>query len=254
MRFNFFGSKPNRERTLDVDPFTDILLDLQIASVEVHPGSNYQVIITDYEDYPISAEVHKQKLVVTEQNQRGFGFNAGIIKLKIEIIVPQDATLSKITGTNVNGSLKLVDLTCGQVDLKGKNGSSKLANVHITQALNLEAANGSITLDHAMLTQFNTRLQNGSLNITDCQMTIRATLQNGSVHLDGNKFLGQNIIDLTNGSVKLQETSNNVSYHISTVVGLIIYHGSKVGKHFATDNDDNNTLALRTVNGNIKIN
>ena len=223
---------------IDLENFINIDAQIYAASVTVQVGSAFHISTHDINPERMKISVAEQTLFIREQKPQYYQNHREKIyirKTKSELIitVPQTAILNEVQIKDFAGSIILSDLNMQQLEIRENAGSLKLEGVTIQNDAKI-------------------RLDAGSLDINHCKMNSNARLAAGSVKIKG--LQGKNYFKLAAGSLKtLGDRDDQTDYDLSTTLGSIYFHGSKIGKHFYKHADNANQLTAFSSVGSIKI-
>ncbi|MDF7682805.1 DUF4097 family beta strand repeat-containing protein [Lactobacillus sp. ESL0679] len=267
---------PSRKRTIIPDKFINIKVTLSNADLYIHSGNSFKILITDYNSRPIEVKTEGQTLIVDEQQPPK---NKGLIVINwrtatshVEIIVPSSLVLTTISGYSTNGNVILQDINLQTMTLQQDNGdtlfnnvtlandltlNSKNGDVRMTQAkaaiISLKSRNSDISVKRSACGQFILQTLNGNSNIAQCNLTLKLNSKNGDVRISRSQLTNDNIVSSTAGDLYLKQLAHDMSYHLTSKHGTIIYHKSSIGNKFSSTIASNDTLQLASTDGDIII-
>lgn len=179
-----------------LDTFDQISFDVDLSEIEIITGNDYHISYECTENLIPEYEVKDGTLQVTQTSKNPhFPKRNGNDNCEITITVPQDASLSYITGYCDLGDVELNNLTADNISITCNLGEASLSNVSAT----------SITCDCDL----------GSCEIDDCHfdnLTINNDL--GSVEVNGNISLADYTMKLSAsmGGIEINDKDYRSSY------------------------------------------
>lgn len=197
--FDKLGIKtPSHTQHFDesLDTFDRISFDADLSEIEIKTGNDYHISYECTENLIPEYEVKNGTLQVTQTSKNPhFPNRNGSDNCEIIITVPQDASLSDITGYCDLGDVELNNLTADNISITCDLGEASLSNVSAT----------SITCDCNL----------GSCEIDDCyfdNLSINNDL--GSVEVSGNISLTDYTMKLTAsmGGIEINDKDYHSSY------------------------------------------
>ena len=218
LRTRTYNSEDYIEKTIDVDNFSKLELNVDTTDVEIRKGKNYQVSYNVPKDEIPSIEVKDQTLTVSSKKNGSSHFSTVCIlnigKYDVEdlntiiITVPEDAKISE-AGINVEtGDIKVKDIECDTIDITGNNGDIKISNVTSEHA-KLSSVSGDISLNNVKLKDYTVTNEYGDLKINN-SIGEKAVFDCDSVECELKK-LEINDLHMTNqfGEIEMEESTIN---------------------------------------------
>lgn len=250
-----------QEENHDLPPFTCVNIDVEIAEVEILPGTAYGIEMGFYgENRKMTYQIDQGVLQVTggkhNRQWRLFGFNLGFLKPKtniVKIYVPQE-TLNEISVETDLGDITIQGIQTRSLTCISHLGAVKVENI-TTQACRLQ-------LDMGSLHVFDSRLGNASIEnhmgdfqgkgisttALDCEMNM------GKVDIAG-AFSGITQVDADMGEVKIVLSDGISGYDIDvhTNMGSVYLDGEDMGTRYRTSTESANQVTVDSSMGNVKI-
>ena len=219
---------------IDLENFSNIDVEIAASGVSVQVGSDFHISTYDINPDRIKIRVVEKTLFIRARKSH---FNKKVyirkIKPKITITIPQAAELNEVQIIDFAGNIDLAGFNMQKLDVRANAGSLKLQDVTIQNDTKI-------------------RLDAGNLDIYQCKMNSNANLAAGSVKIKG--LQGKNHFQLAAGSLKtLDDRDDQTDYDLSTTLGSIYFHGSRMGKHFYKHEGSANQLTAISSVGSIKI-
>lgn len=218
LRTRTYNSEDYIEKTIAVDNFSKLELNVDTTDVEIRKGANYQVAYNLPEDEIPSIEVKDQTLTISGKKNVSSDFSSVCIlnigEYDVEdlntiiITVPEDAKISE-AGINVEtGDIKVKDMECDTIDITGNNGDIKISNVTSEHA-KLSSESGDISLNNIKLKDYTIANEYGDLKI-DNSVGEKAVFDCDSVECEL-KNLEIDDLHMTNqyGEIKMEESTIN---------------------------------------------
>ena len=219
---------------IDLENFSNIDVEIAASGVSVQVGSDFHISTYDINPDRIKIRVVEKTLFIRARKPH---FNKKVyirkIKPKITITIPQAAELNEVQIIDFAGNIDLAGFNMQKLDVRANAGSLKLQDITIQNDTKI-------------------RLDAGNLDIYQCKMNSNANLAAGSVKIKG--LQGKNHFQLAAGSLKtLDDRDDQTDYDLSTTLGSIYFHGSRMGKHFYKHEGSANQLTAISSVGSIKI-
>ena len=219
---------------IDLENFSNIDVEIAASGVSVQVGSDFHISTYDINPDRIKIRVVEKTLFIRARKPH---FNKKVyirkIKPKITITIPQAAELNEVQIIDFAGNIDLAGFNMQKLDVRANAGSLKLQDITIQNDTKI-------------------RLDAGNLDIYQCKMNSNANLAAGSVKIKG--LQGKNHFQLAAGSLKtLDARDDQTDYDLSTTLGSIYFHGSRMGKHFYKHEGSANQLTAISSVGSIKI-
>ncbi|WP_294879957.1 DUF4097 family beta strand repeat-containing protein [uncultured Lactobacillus sp.] len=219
---------------IDLENFSNIDVEIAASGVSVQVGSDFHISTYDINPDRIKIRVVGKTLFIRARKPH---FNKKVyirkIKPKITITIPQAAELNEVQIIDFAGNIDLAEFNMQKLDVRANAGSLKLQDITIQNDTKI-------------------RLDAGNLDIYQCKMNSNANLAAGSVKIKG--LQGKNHFQLAAGSLKtLDDRDDQTDYDLSTTLGSIYFHGSRMGKHFYKHEGSANQLTAISSVGSIKI-
>ncbi len=233
-----FEDEKVESQEIDLENFSNIDAKTYVANVTVQVGADFHISTHDINPERMKISVAEQTLFIREQKPHYPHNHQKKIYIckaeyKMTITVPQTAVLNEVRINDFSGRLNLSGLNMQKLDVRANAGSLKLQDVTIQNDTKI-------------------RLDAGNLDIYQCKMNSNANLAAGSVKIKG--LQGKNHFQLAAGSLKtLDDRNDQTDYDLSTTLGSIYFHGSRMGKHFYKHEGSANQLTAISSVGSIKI-
>ncbi|MBA1392748.1 hypothetical protein EQ500_02490 [Lactobacillus sp. XV13L] len=263
-------------RTIAPGSFTQVKLEMRGADVTIHPGTEFQVKVTDFRDQPIDVKVINQTLLVKENSPASpkhiISFSWRNDSGRVDITVPRPDALVKVSGHSHNGDLILQNLQLQNMTLDLDNGDVLLNNANVAEELivaskegdiaisqskistaSLRMHDGDVTLRRSLLKQAMLQTCTGNINIAQCHANLNLEARESDISIAQSQLTGENLIKATEGDLILRAIVHDISYQLATKAGDIIYHRSNIGRNFASPSDQSDSLQARLEDGDIVI-
>lgn len=215
--FSLTSAGKNIHMTKTVDPYKNILLDLDTIDIHLHQGDAFEVTYTGPENRKPKIHVENNTLYVQDTHKVGFVFNIGIhSNANIDITVPKDIRLGKVQLQSDVSDFLLSDLTIQKFTSSVDTGDLTLKNTEIEEA-KISSDTGDMNLDGV-------KLQKATLSTDTGDITINCL---------GDK--------------------KDFSMDLSTDVGDISVNHKEYDDNYHYDSDGNNYLNVNTDTGDIQV-
>jgi len=252
------------EKTYAKDRFEDLTIDLINQQVIIEPSETDELYIKYYDSERLYINVTEgEQILEMESVNERFPFNflysiAYVISpeyTKFYLYLPADTTYDIDLETD-NGRITISDyLEAGTLSLETSNGEIRLENVTATGTISLDTSNGRITLDNASsLENISMSTSNGRISLEDVTAErIDCDSLNGDV-IGTNLVFADLDVSTSNGSVDISLSRAFADYYLkmSTVNGHYTLNNERTSQN-AFNTSADNTIDLRTSNGNIAI-
>ena len=214
-----YNSEDYIEKTIDVDNFSKLQLNVDTTDVEIRKGNSYQVFYNLPKDEIPSIEVKDQTLTVSGEKNGSSHFstvcilNIGEYDVEdlntIIITVPEDAEILEAGVSVESGDIQLKDMVCDTIDISGDNGEIEVSNVTSDYA-NISSESGDISLENVKLKDCNVVNEYGEL-LVDTIVGEKAVFDCDSVECEL-KNLEINNLRMSNkyGEVVMEESTANI--------------------------------------------
>ncbi|WEV43729.1 DUF4097 family beta strand repeat-containing protein [Lactobacillus sp. ESL0684] len=267
---------PLRKRTILPTKFGKIKLSLINADVFIHQGERLAIFIADYNSRPVNAVVANQTLLIDElpskEENHHLLLNWQTGGSRIEVIIPKQNSITKISGTNIDGDIILQNLQLSEISLTQRNGNTLINNVNVNRNFQLSSKNGDLTLvqtkivkgifdihngdtniKRSILKRFTLESTNGDASFSQCNLTLKFQAKNGDIKIKQSQFINKTTIILAAGDLYLNQLAHDISYQLATEHGNIIYHRSSIGTKFDSKTSLNDWLKVTANTGDIII-
>lgn len=238
------------EKTLDMDAFSKLQLNVSVTNVEIRKGEDYQISYNLPKDEIPTIEVKGQEVIVTGKDLNSQHFTIGVFQWDWEedsskkdcivITVPENAEPLEATLNVESGDVRLQDMVFETVDICADYGDIDVSGV-TSDCAEISAESGDITLKNIKFKDGNIRNEYGDLVVENASVE-KAVLgwESGDCKL---KNLESNELQVTNeyGDVVIGQSTVN-SCKIANESGEIKIEDCK-----------GETLELNASYGDIKI-
>lgn len=206
------------EKTLDMDAFSKLQLNVSVTDVEIKKGEDYQIYYYLPKEGIPSIEVKDQELIITGKDLNSQKFTIGFFqwdwnedtskKDRIVITVPEDAEPLEASANVESGDIQLQDIVFDTVDICASYGDIEVSDVTSDYA-NISTESGDITLKNVKLKDTIIVNEYGDLTIdTGSGEKVVFELESGDCKL---KNLEMNELHMTNeyGEVVIGQSTVN---------------------------------------------
>lgn len=210
------------DKTMDVEAFDSVDVELGNVDVEMRQGENYQVQyhLTSW-DKPV-IEVKDRKLVIRNEEDKTatFGWSFGIFGLQIGspsqkeqkkmiVTIPENVKLENMKLNSEFGDINMSDLQMESCDIKADSGALSLDNIEAVNATILSEF-GNVTVNN-MTGEMNTITANsGDCGLDEVQSNqLNVTAEYGKVKLNEIKA-EELVVDAASGDVLLANVSADI--------------------------------------------
>ncbi|GIC70510.1 DUF4097 family beta strand repeat-containing protein [Fructobacillus tropaeoli] len=139
-------------------------VDTNSFDIVVKSGDQYSAQEIDSSDHAVfETKVENQQLIVSKKSGKTGNFQSG--EPRLEITIPQNAKLQKMTIQSKNGDIKLKNISTNQVQLTNTNGDIELNQVTVTDGGNVTNENGDIEVEQSQLPTVEAETKSGSLSM-----------------------------------------------------------------------------------------
>lgn len=167
------------EKTVDLDAFSQLEVNVNAADVEIKRGESYQVQYYMLSSEVPTIEVKNKKLIVNSKDMASvhsivnfqffdFEFLSSDSKREgIVITVPKDIELSEANVKVESGNITLTDLTIHTAYASSAYGDVKVSNF-ISDEVNFSSESGDIELTNVEMKQNQVVTEYGKLTVKEC--------------------------------------------------------------------------------------
>lgn len=247
----------------EVDPFTEIAVDVVSAEIKVEIGNNY-ALRYDLSDQEIvdRAEVEGETLYLVSHNKPGQDSKPWYGE--VCITVPAGTDLGNLHFSTVSGGVTVPELSCDSIQVDNVSGNSELncmAENNVTvdstsgsvqfggqcQQLSVDATSGKLTFTGKADTVLLDTTA-GELNFTGIANSVEMDSTSGNAQIEGT-VTEQVQIDMVSGDIAVVTPDPTV-----TAEGKRIdYNGQRVSEDSWSRQGTGCTLTLETTAGSISI-
>ncbi|CAK1225746.1 Fusaric acid resistance protein-like (YvlB) [Fructobacillus evanidus] len=146
------------------DNIQGVQVDTNSFDIVVKSGDQYSVQEIDSADHAVfETKVENQQLIISKKSKKGNNYQSG--EPRLEITIPRNTKLQKMTIQSENGDIKLKDISTNQVQLTNTNGDIELKQVTIDGGGNVTNKNGDIEVEQSQLPIVEAETKSGSLSM-----------------------------------------------------------------------------------------
>lgn len=152
------------KRKLTNDHIQAIKVNTNSFDIVVKSGDNYAVQELDSAGQPLfESKVENQQLVVSQKSGRNRIFQSG--ETRLEITIPENANLQKLTIQTENGDIQLTGINVNQLQVRNTNGDITLQQVTVTGGGKVTNENGDIEVEQSQLPIVEAETKSGALSM-----------------------------------------------------------------------------------------
>lgn len=247
----------------EVDPFTEIAVDVVSAEIKVETGDGYGLRYTLCDNEIVDrAGVEGQTLYLTSHNKSNQSGSTGVGE--VCITVPDDADLGELRFSTVCGGVDMPALSCDSLRVDNIAGNSVLDCV-VTDNVTVDSISGTVRFG-GQCGQLEVDATSGGLSFTGKADAVLLNTTSGDLDFTGTA--DTLAMDATSGSARIEGTVTE-QVRVDMVSGNIFvtaadptvtaegnsiqYNGQRVGVDSWSRQGSGCTLILETSSGSVSI-